>query len=200
MTSYSSDGFKVGTSTSNEWTFDCGGTTCRSCLADSLCVDCYTESISNYYIYNTFSKNCDRGCDTGYFQVNTTCSKCDSNCSECVSTSKTCKSCISDFYLDTTYSLCVPSCQPGYFANALNMICTPCTAPCATCTGQSTHCLTCNLNFYLLNNTCPSICPDKVYVANSLTGRCDVCSSNCLTCSGSISTCLTCDNAAGLYF
>lgn len=136
----------------------------------------------------------------GYFQVNTTCSKCDSNCSECAGTSKTCKSCISNFYLDTTYNLCVPSCQSGFFANALNMICTPCTAPCATCTGLSTHCLTCNLNFYLLNSTCPSSCPDKVYVANSLTGRCDVCSSNCLTCSGSISTCLTCDNTAGLYF
>lgn len=192
--------YEVGSSTSNVWTFDCSTTNCRTCLANGSCDSCYNSSISNFYIINTFTNTCDRACQVGYFLVNTTCTICNSNCSECINTSKTCTSCASEFYLDTIYAICVPSCLPGYFANALSQTCGVCTAPCATCKTTSVFCLSCTQSHYLFNNSCLTSCPSNYYIANSVTLNCDACNANCLTCANTTIFCLTCNNTLGLYF
>lgn len=192
--------YEVGSSTSNTWTFDCSTTNCRSCLTNGSCDSCYNSSISNFYILNTFTSTCDRACQAGYFLVNTTCTICNSNCSECINTSKTCTSCASGFYLDTIYAICVPSCLTGYFANDLSKTCGVCTAPCATCKTTSVFCLSCTQSNYLFNNSCLTSCPSSYYIANSVTLNCDACNSNCLTCMNTTTYCLTCNNSLGLYF
>jgi hypothetical protein len=85
ITSYTGDDYQVGTSTSNPWTFDCSNTNCRSCQSNGSCTSCYDSSIisNGYNIFNTYTSSCDRACQSGYFLINTTCSICNSNCSEC---------------------------------------------------------------------------------------------------------------------
>jgi hypothetical protein len=200
VSTFTSDGYSVGVSTSNAWLFDCDTTLCRSCLSNGSCISCYSASISSNYILNTFTSTCDTDCSSGYFRINSTCTICDSNCSQCVNTSKTCNSCPSNYFLDTNYSVCVPACVKGYFANTLSHTCTPCTQPCSTCTGTSTYCLTCAQNYYFLGNQCPSTCPSNFYIANIVTLNCDSCSANCLTCANTTTFCLTCNNSLGLYF
>ena len=127
LKTYTNDNFLVATSTSNNWFFECFNTNCRSCNPNGTCISCYSSPISEFFILNTFSQTCERDCASGYFRVNTTCTICDSNCSQCVNTSTTCTRCTTGYFLDTIYSICVPKCLNGYFANALSRTCTACT-------------------------------------------------------------------------
>ena len=131
---------------------------------------------------------------------NVTCSRCDSNCSECTTLARTCISCPTSYFLDTNYNVCVPNCSTGYFANALNKLCTQCSEPCRSCTGSASFCLSCITNFYLLNTNCLPTCPVNFFINNEATRICDTCNSNCLTCQNKTTTCLTCNNTQGLYF
>ena len=99
LTTYSSQNFTVGTSTSNGWSFDCSTTDCRSCLANGSCLTCYNSSISQLYYFNSANNSCIRKCITGSFQVNNTCTPCSSNCSECIATSFKCTACPSGYFL-----------------------------------------------------------------------------------------------------
>lgn len=115
LATYTSDNYKVGTSTSNSWTYDCAGTNCKSCDSNGSCTSCYSSSISVYSIFSVSGSTCISACPTGFFLINTTCTPCDSNCSECTTTSTHCTSCPSNFYLDTVYFLCIQTCLTGYF-------------------------------------------------------------------------------------
>jgi hypothetical protein len=186
---FTSDGYSVGVSTSNAWLFDCDITLC---LSNGWCTSCYSASISNNYILNTFTSTCNTDCNSGYFRINSA-----------RSTSIPARPalvCPSNYFLDTNYSVCVPVCVKGYFANTLSHTCTPCKQPCSICTGTSTHRLTCAQNYYFLGNQCPSTCPSDYYIANIVTLNCDSCSVNCLTCTNTTTYCLTCNNSLDLYF
>lgn len=114
--------YQVGTSTSNSWTYDCATTNCRSCEANGSCITCYNSSITPFWIFSTSAKTCISDCPPGFFSTNanTTCTPCDSNCTECIASSRQCTKCASNYFLDTVYAICVPTCLPGYFANSLN--------------------------------------------------------------------------------
>ena len=93
LKSYAGD-YQVGSGVSNEWTFDCLNTNCRSCDASKKCIDCYNSSLTSHDIFNTSSQDCIRACTSGYFYFdNITCSICDTNCTECTNTSITCINC-----------------------------------------------------------------------------------------------------------
>ena len=202
LTTFTNDSHSVGASTSSAWTFECGGTTCRSCDVSNNCLTCYSSTLApTNYILNTTNSECVSACTTGHYLVSTTCTPCDSNCSECSGTATTCTACASGFFLYTAFSVCVPTCPDGLYANTLNSQCDSCVSPCQTCTGTtSTSCLSCVTNFYLLNNECINNCETtNLYINNALTRVCDGCDSNCLTCSGTTTNCLSCNNTASLY-
>ena len=199
LTTYSSQNFTVGTSVSNSWSFDCANTDCRSCLANGSCLTCYNSSISQFYIFNSANNSCIRACSAGSFLVNTTCTACSTNCSECTATSIKCTACPSGYFLQTTFAVCIKTCLSGYFANSLNQQCDKCISPCLTCQNTASNCLSCVTGTFLFGNQCMSTCPSSTYISNTTTSKCDPCSSNCLTCSGTVSTCLSCNNTISLY-
>ena len=203
LNSYTSTNYQVGSSTSNIWTYDCNNTDCRTCLANNSCTSCYSSTISSFSIFNTASSTCTSACNTGFFLVGTTCTPCDTNCTQCITSSKNCTACSASptlYYLELTFDICVTSCLAGEFANAGNQQCNTCTSPCATCTTTASSCLSCVSGTYLHSATCLSTCPVGSHLANNGTLQCDPCNINCLTCSNTLTFCLSCNNTAGLYF
>jgi len=81
LDTYDDEDYAVGRGISNIWNLDCVDTNCRSCNSNKKCLDCYNQSITPYYIYDTLNLDCIRTCPAGYFLLNNiTCSRCDSNC------------------------------------------------------------------------------------------------------------------------
>lgn len=191
LNTFTLDNFQVGTSTSNSWTYDCASTNCRSCYGNGTCISCYSSTvISIYTIFSTSTGTCISACPPSFFLVNSTCTPCDTNCSECTTTSKRCFSCASTYFLETIFFTCVPSCLPGYFANGFNQQCDTCTSPCATCSVTATTCLSCNSTTYLFGTECRTSCPIKNFI-NYTNSSCEPCPAECTQCT-SKSSCSIC--------
>ena len=76
--------YLMGQSVSNVWRHSCYMTLCRECDASNItkCINCYSKSISDFYIFDTALTTCRRDCNSGFYLTNngTSCSPCSNNC------------------------------------------------------------------------------------------------------------------------
>ena len=107
------------------------------------------------------------------------------------SSSSSCLSCVSNYYLYN--GQCLTSCSASYYADNSTNQCLSCDMTiCLTCTLSASNCLTCNTNYFMHNSSCISTCPSGYY-PNSVKGTCDSCPFPCSTCTNYTfcSSCLT---------
>ncbi|EAR81858.2 zinc finger lsd1 subclass family protein (macronuclear) [Tetrahymena thermophila SB210] len=190
---------------------------CATCLTSSSnCLTCQKD-----YIYqqqtNSCSPICYNSCKTcslplssssclscydGFFlNNNNECQICQPPCQNCVISANTCQSCIQNYTLNVTQSLCFPICDPpcltcnqpknssaclscidGFFL--FNNQCLNCQSPCASCIDSSSNCLSCIENYTFIQSQ------------NYCSPNCDP---SCKTCSSpnNNQSCLSCDD--GFY-
>ncbi|ELP88767.1 hypothetical protein EIN_450030, partial [Entamoeba invadens IP1] len=160
-------------------------TTIEGCLtcssnADTWCTSC----AEGYYLYQVSSissciacpigcsscatsssaKPTCKGCSSGYYQIGSTCSKCDDTCGgTCEDTTGYCKSCINGYVFNIANPKVCISCQE-YDPN------------CSECAGYANSCYKCSVGYpsvFGKCKECDSTCSD---------GKCDNNNGNCFEC------------------
>jgi len=111
-------------------------------------------------------------------------------CQTC-SSFTSCISCVSNYYLSVSASLCLTICPnttvAGYNASSTRNECLLCQSPCFTCSVAINSCTSClsinNQTYFLLNSSCvvATACPNGTYASN-LTYKCTSCTSPCSSC------------------
>ncbi|EAR88128.2 zinc finger lsd1 subclass family protein (macronuclear) [Tetrahymena thermophila SB210] len=174
---------------------------CYTCTSPGNQTSCTSCSGTNY-LYN---KQCISICPSGTYANTATnnnqCLPCNSNCSTCNGpNSNNCTSCPLSFYLQSSTSTCVSSCNSNQYADNSLSKCINCNLTCTTCSGSSNNCQSCSGFLFLSTsgNTCTINCLSSEF-KNTANNKCEPCHPSCNTCSGSSSSnCLSCQGS--LYF
>ncbi|CAD8093460.1 unnamed protein product [Paramecium primaurelia] len=183
---------------------------CIECNSGSICTKCqndlYKLSLSQCISCSLPCRTCDqdvcKSCVNKYYfdsaEIDTTkkCKLCISPCDQCTSSSS-CTTCISGFYLDGTSCLkCTNNCNTcetatKCFTCVSNSFYLTTSNTCLTCSNMDAACLTCSAL-----NRCLT-CKDGFFIYNLTqngvtTSTCQACSVKCSSCSQSLSQCSRC--------
>ncbi|WWC61905.1 uncharacterized protein I303_104491 [Kwoniella dejecticola CBS 10117] len=178
---------------------------CDAC--PSGCLDCHIPSFTNTKEFESLQCSacregylledgkCVKKCDAGWYlpegsaAKNGTCQKCDSTCSNCVTSSTTCTSCPAPLF--ASGGSCRTTCPESTIP--LNGTCVPCPVDCATCSSPST-CSTCPPSRPVLSNgKCIEHCPQDQYFDS--THGCQACDWRCSSCSANdAKSCTSCSD------
>ena len=178
---------------------------CATCnAACSLCSDqTHTQCPacnSGYFLQPAPSTTtCLNSCPSGYWEdtTNHICPPCDPSCSECLDgTNIQCSSCKPGYFLQPSSTICLDSCQSGYWGDTVNHICPPCDDACSNCTDSTVNqCSACKPGYFLQPSStiCLDSCPVG-YWRNTTSNTCMECDIACSNCTNATNTeCSACN-------
>lgn len=137
---------------------------CFNCSSASVCLSCEN---STYLLYQS---QCILTCQSGTYRANETCLNCPSSCLTCqlnsTQGSVLCTTCITGRFMSMANpGVCLESCGPQSYGDAVTLRCYNCIDPCVDCK-NAISCLTCIPGYLLVDTQCLAIsrCPKGRYL------------------------------------